>query len=304
MSSARPALVLINPHAGGGRARRLQPRIAAWLGREAPGVCCVVADDVAAAHAAIAAAGTGARIVLVGGDGTVHRMLPALVAGGCTLALVPQGSGNDTARALGVARLGWQAALRLALDGPASPMDLGECRAGERTTLFASSLTAGFDSAVGERALHGPPALRGLPRYLWATLREVAALRHWPLRVEADGQLLHDGPALFSSVLNTRTYGSGMPAAPHARIDDGRLDLVVAGRFSRAGTLAMLPRLLAGRHLGHPQVLSRPFTEMTVTCPVDVPLAGDGEAAGMARAWQIRVLPGALRAVRHATDPA
>jgi diacylglycerol kinase (ATP) len=236
--------------------------------------------------------------VLIGGDGTVHQMLPALVEHACELALVPLGSGNDSARALGVAKLDWQTALAHALRAPAAPMDLGRCKADGRSFWFASSLTAGFDSAVGDRAIRGPTFLRGLPRYLWATLGELAFLRHWPMTITLDGRTLHDGPVLFASVLNTPSYGSGMPVVPQARIDDGRLDLLLAGPFSRVGTSLMLPRMLAGRHLGHPMVQIEPFTTLEVHTPVDVPLAGDGEPAGTARAWHISVQPGALLVVR------
>jgi len=168
---------------------------------------------------------------------------------------------------------------------------------------FASSLTAGFDSAVGLRALAAPAWLRGLPRYLWATFGELAALQTWPMKVEVDDVTLHDGDTLFTSVLNTPSYGSGMPAVPHARIDDGRLDVLVAGRFGRVATALMLPRLLASAHLSHPRVTTRPFTRMTVTCAVGVPLAGDGEPLGEAREWRITVRPAALRVVRREAMP-
>ena len=60
--------------------------------------------------------------------------------------------------------------------------------------------------------------------------------------------------ALFASTLNTRTFGAGMPAVPHARIDDGRLNLLLAGDLSLLQTLLLLPRLLVGKHLSHSKV--------------------------------------------------
>jgi diacylglycerol kinase (ATP) len=304
MSDPAPALVLLNPRAAGGRALALHGPLTRWLATHAPGVPCLATEGIEAARDTIRQQPRGSRLVLVGGDGTVHQMLPALVEQVCELALVPLGSGNDGARALGVARLDWENALAHALRAPAAPMDLGLCRAEGRSTWFASSLTAGFDSAVGERAIRGPARLRGLPRYLWATLGELAALRHWPMTITLDGRVLHEGPMLFASALNTPSYGSGMPVVPQARIDDGRLDLLLAGPFSRAGTALMLPRLLAGRHIGHPLVRIEPFSTLEIRSPVDVPLAGDGEPAGTARAWQIAVQPGALRVVRCTDNPA
>jgi len=298
MALPEPALVLLNPCAAGGRAAALAEPVSRWLRDQAPDVACEVVDGIDAARDLISRQPSGSRVVLVGGDGTIHRMLPALVDRACTLALVPLGSGNDTARALGLTSLAWADALAHALHASASPMDLGECHFDHHCVLFASSLTAGFDSAVGERALGGPPGLRGLPRYMWATLGELAALRRWPMKITLDGTLLHDGAALFASVLNTPSYGGGMPAVPHARIDDGHLDLLVAGHFGRAGTVFMLPRLLAGRHLSHPRVRCLPFKELRVESPIAVPLAGDGDSEGSAFSWRIAVRPAALRVVR------
>ena len=329
-------LVLLNPQAAGGRAAQLaEPLRAALATRTGPATPLAVPASVAESLACLDALPRGSRVVLVGGDGTLNRLLPALHRGGHTLALVGAGSGNDSARALGVRGWPLARALDLGLDGPARPLDLGEARwqpAGEaplpvpgtpvpaaisgagrtevprsadaapghgaRRHLFMSSLTAGFDSAVGWRAQRGPRALRGLPRYLLATARELAALRNWPLRVWADGQLLHDGPLLFASTLNTPTYASGMPCVPAARLDDGRLDALLAGPLGRLGTLAVLPLLLAGWHLHHPRVRCRGFAELRIESPRPLPLAADGEYLGDCQALTVTVRPGALAAVR------
>ncbi|MBX3590122.1 MAG: hypothetical protein KF755_04350 [Burkholderiaceae bacterium] len=295
---AGPALVLLNPCAAGGRAWRLADPLRKQLNSVAPAAAFAVVDDVERARALLLERPEGSRAVLIGGDGTVHRLLPALVERKLSLGLVPVGSGNDLARALGLRGLAWPDALALALHGPASGCDLGELVTEHGAWPFASSVEAGFDAAIARRAAEGPQWLRGLPRYLWATLGELAALRRRRLRVIVDGELVHDGDALFASTLNTPTYGAGMPAVPGARIDDGRLDLLIAGRFGRLGTLLMLPRLLAGRHLGHPEVRTAPFTQLRVECVAEMPLAADGEPLAGARAVAVRVMPGALQAVR------
>jgi diacylglycerol kinase family enzyme len=299
-----PAIVVLNPRAGGGRARHLVGPISDWLARHAPRVRLHAVDGIEVAQAAVEAEPAGARVVVVGGDGTLHRMLPSLLDRACTLGIVPVGGGNDLARALGLDGLGWPQALGHALGAPAAPMDVGEYSDRKRRFFFASSLTAGFDSAVSLRAVLGPRWLHGLPRYLLATLREIAALQTWPVRVQADGELVHDGPALFVSVLNTPSYGGGMPAVPRARTDDGALDVLVAGAFTRLGTATMLPRLLAGRHLGHPRVRTRPFGRLAVEAGTATPIAGDGEPAGSADAWTIEVHPAALAVVRRSPDAA
>ena len=295
------ALVLLNPGAAGGRAARLATPISEWLRRQHPNSRLFISRGVEHAQLALAALPRGARVVVVGGDGTVHHLLRPLLANQLELAVVPMGSGNDGARALGVHRLGWQPALDHALQGAAHPMDLGEVQVDNAPPrLFASSLAAGFDAAVGLRATRGPRHLRGLPKYLWATLCEIAALRNWTIQVHADGITAHGGPVLFASVLNTPSYGSGMPIAPHARIDDGQLDLVVAGQFGRLGTLLMLPRLMLGQHLGHPKVSTRTVRSLQLSAQLPVPLAADGEPLAASSEFSVRIAPAALQAVTRA----
>jgi diacylglycerol kinase (ATP) len=306
-----PPCVLLNPHAQGGRAVRLWPALQQALSALDPQATLHQPDTPDEAARLMARLPARTRLVAVGGDGTLHRWLPALQAAGLELAVLPLGSGNDTARALGLQPLRADAApdavsaeLAVALRGHASPIDLGRVdwtdAAGQpHHRPFLSSLTVGFDSAVVRRTLGGPRWLRGLPRYLWATLGELARLRNWTVTVTRDGEALHHGPVLMASTLNTPTYGSGMPAAPEARIDDGRLDLLLAGPFGRPGALFMLPRLLTGTHGSHPQVQLQPCRRLCIDSPHDLPLAADGEWLGPARRITVTVLPGALRAVRR-----
>jgi len=290
-----PALCLLNPHAANGRCAALAEPL-----REAlPQVPLVLPENVAAARQRLLALPEGSRVIVAGGDGTVHQLLPALVARKLQLAILPGGTGNDLARALGLARMGWREALAHAQSAPASAMDLGEITAPEcGTQLFMSSLTAGFDAAIAIRAQAAPNWLRGQPRYLWATLNEIGRLRVYPLRVEADGQLLHDGPLLFASSLNTPSYGSGMPAAPGARIDDGELQLLRVGAFGRLGALAMMPLLLTGLHLRHSNIHLSAFKTLRLSSSQPVPLAVDGEPLPSATDISVRVQPQALHVVR------
>jgi diacylglycerol kinase family enzyme len=159
-------------------------------------------------------------------------------------------------------------------------------------------LAVGFDASVGNRALAGPKYLRGLPRYLLATLRELHNLRNWPLHVQADGQLVHEGDCLLASSLNTSTYGAGMPAVPHALIDDGRLNLLLASQFNRLQTLLMLPRLLTGTHLSHARIKCTPFKLALIKSAANVPVAADGETLGDALDIKLQVIPQALQVVK------
>jgi diacylglycerol kinase family enzyme len=295
-------LILINPHAAGGRARKLKGPIQAWceaLPAQSAPPQIVAPESIEKAHSLLSELPPRTRVVVVGGDGTLNQILPTLLHGGHEVGLVPFGSGNDCARAWGLHRLSWQQALAHALHARSSYIDVGRIELDNKVIrYFHSSLAVGFDASVGNRALAGPQFLRGLPRYLLATLRELAHLKNWYLKVEVDGLLKYEGPTLLASALNTPTYGGGMPAVPHALINDGQLNLLVGGRFNRLQTLWMLPLLLIGKHLGHPRIQCHACSNVTISNASLVPVAADGETLGFAAHIQVTCLPNALQVVK------
>ena len=295
-------LILINPHAAGGRARKLKGPIQAWceaLPAQSAPPQIVAPESIEKAHSLLSELPPRTRVVVVGGDGTLNQILPTLLHGGHEVGLVPFGSGNDCARAWGLHRLSWQQALAHALHARSSYIDVGRIELDNKVIrYFHSSLAVGFDASVGNRALTGPQFLRGLPRYLLATLRELAHLKNWYLKVEVDGLLKYEGPTLLVSALNTPTYGGGMPAVPHALINDGQLNLLVGGRFNRLQTLWMLPLLLIGKHLGHPRIQCHACSNATISNASLVPVAADGETLGFAAHIQVTCLPNALQVVK------
>jgi diacylglycerol kinase (ATP) len=290
-------VVLLNPHAAGGKAAALAEPLQKWLAQHEQPIVLEVPDSVPQARRLIDALPQASRVVVVGGDGTLNQLLPSLLKGEHTMALVPFGSGNDTARALGLYGLSWQKALAHGLAGAASQVDIGWAEFesyvnGQPQTYqvpFISSLTTGFDSSVGLRAINGPKWLRGLPRYLFATVRELVNFRAWRMEVTVDGVAVHSGKALFASTLNTQTFGAGMPAVPLARVDDGRLNLLLARDVSLLQTLLLLPRLLVGKHLSHPKVHTQPFQTMRINATKPVPIAADGEYLGLSQQITVRM---------------
>ena len=301
-NTSMAALILINPHAAGGRARKLKHPIQAWcdaLPAESEQPQIASPESIEIALALISDLPQRTRVAVVGGDGTLNQMLPALLHGGHEVGLVPYGSGNDCARAWGLHRLSWQQALAHALRARSSSIDVGRIELDNKAIhYFHSSLAVGFDASVGNRALAGPQFLRGLPRYLLATLRELVHLKNWLLKVKIDGLLIHEGATLLASALNTPTYGGGMPAVPHALINDGQLNLLIGGSFNRLQTLFMLPRLLFGKHLDCPRIQCYAFTNATIVCTALVPVAADGETLGFSSHVQVTCLPNALQVVK------
>lgn len=318
-SAGSPVLVLLNPRAAGGLALRWRPRIEAAL--LAMGVVWEVHVGASVDESGRwLAERPGRRVVLVGGDGSVGPLLPALLAGRHELGLVPAGTGNDLARALGLLGSGLESSLQRAVRDPALPMDLGQARwslaiparddpapAGDalQSAWFASSLTAGFDSVVAYRAETSRHRLPGQLHYLWATLAELRVLDTWSIQLSTTPPLPDQAqvpapPLHLCSVLNTPSYGSGMPVAPAARIDDGRLQLLRLRQATRPRLLGLLHRMLRGRHLGQPEVRLDDITRVTIRCDKPLPLGADGNHLGQARWLEVRCLPAALPVVRPA----
>jgi YegS/Rv2252/BmrU family lipid kinase len=297
------ALILINPKAAGGRAQKLFPLIQDHLNAH-PGpvkhIQIEMPESIDAGLHLLAQTKPNTRVVIVGGDGTLNQVLPGLMYSAFEIGLVPYGSGNDCARAWGLHGMMWQEALQFALSGKAQAIDLGQVElAAGQTHFFHSSLAVGFDASVGNRALAGPKFLRGLPRYLLATFRELAHLRNWDMRISVDGVTAHQGTTLLGSTLNTPSYGGGMPAVPHALIDDGKLNLLMGGQFNRFQTLLMLPRLLMGLHLSHSRIKTEAFLRAEINSSQALPIAADGESLGFSNQISIEVLPSALNVIRR-----
>src|SRR5439155_17429913 len=179
-------------------------------------------------------------VVAVGGDGTAHTALQAVAGTGTPLAVVPAGTGNDLALALGIPSDSVLAARAAAEDltaGIALPVDLG--RSAGR--WWSTVLCCGFDSLVTDRAnrLRWP---RGRRRYDVAILAELARLRPREVRLVLDGEE-RTVPVTLVAVGNTCWYGGGMKVCPDADPTDGRFDVTVVGPMSRLALVRSRPRL-------------------------------------------------------------
>lgn len=274
-----PVALLVNPTAARGRAVAIGQRVERRLREHGLDVTRVPA----------AAEATGADVLVVeGGDGTVHRALPALAGTPTALAVVPAGSGNDLAADLGIPA-DPMAAADLVVTGRIRRIDLGVV--GDQP--FATVLCTGFDSEVAARAnrMRWP---RGPRRYDVAVLAEVARLRPVPLTLEVDG-VRSEHLVTLVAVGNTRLYGGGLRICPDADPSDGRLDVTVVGPMSRRELLRVAPRLRSGTHVDHPAV-RRYRAAVVALSGAGLTAYADGEPLG-ALPLAVSIRPGALAVV-------
>ncbi|WP_231557263.1 diacylglycerol kinase family protein [Deinococcus sp. YIM 77859] len=305
-SCARYAAVL-NPNAGRGLAARVWPRLEAELYARGLSFEPITEPSGSAALARVGALPPDVGILAVGGDGTVGALLPALVGTGRALGIVPLGSGNDFAGMLGLRAGDFRAALsRLA--GPPQRVDAlrATILAGEgagTSRLLINGLGLGFDAQVAALMNRTPAALPGFGRYVWAALGALRDLRLTSVAVEVDGEELYVGPSALTAVMNGTRYGGGFHISPASDPRDGRLNVLASGPLTRRQLLALMGRVLPGRHLGHPQVYHRAGRVVTVRWAQPMALHLDGDPAGQVTALQVEVLPGAVTLLNGTGGP-
>jgi diacylglycerol kinase (ATP) len=287
------ARILLNPAAGRGRGARRRAALEKLARRHAlPLLVSAGPDDLVALARRCAAEGCE-RLLVAGGDGTYHHAAQGLAGTDCALVPVALGTGNDLARELGLP-LDAGRAVELGLEAPLERMDLG--RAGER--YFCGVAGSGLDSEVAEysRAIR---RLRGPLVYVWAVLVVLARFAPPDMRLEIDGERL-DGRVMLAAFANTRFFGGGMKIAPGAERSDGRLDVVVVRELSRAGFLAIFPRVYRGTHTGHPRCRVVRAARCRVAFDREMSCWGDGERLAPVgpEGLLIDLVPGALRVPR------
>lgn len=290
-------VALVNPVAGRGRGRRAGEAAVARLRELGAEVSELEGASAAEARELVAAALADRpdALVVVGGDGTLASILDQLVGAGVPAVLVPAGTGNDLARALGLPLGGAGSAARaaeLALSGRIRDIDIGEVSIGDRRTRFLTVAALGFDARVADRTnrLRRP---RGRTRYYLALVIELVRLRPLRFSLRVDGGPTEERPGILVAVGNTRSYGGGMPICPDADPADGAFDVTHVAPIGRLTLIRLFPSLLRGSHLARPEVRALRAAHVEISAPGLVVYA-DGERIGAGPA-RFAVLPGALR---------
>lgn len=276
----RQIALLANPTAGRGHAGQILDAVTARLAASGAAVEQLIGDD--AEHAlelARKAAADGVdTLVTLGGDGMVHVAVQALAETEVSLGVVPLGTGNDFARALGIPAGDPLAAADLVVRNHPRRIDLG--RTGD--SWFATVLAAGFDAAVNERA----NAMRWPHGDLRYTLAALSVIRSWkpvPYRLEIEdatgATTVREQEAMLLAIANTESYGGGLRIAAECDPADGLLDAILIKPVSRLEFLRVFPGVRQAKHLTHPAFERICARRITVSAP-GVIAYSDGERLG------------------------
>ncbi len=253
-----PLVMIVNPVAGRGRGLKIGNELHERL--DSLGVPHIfhttrkVGEATALAHASP----DNALVLSVGGDGTVQEVSRAVVQSGRTLAVIPGGTGNDYARALGIPS-GHLAALDYVLSRTFT-RKMDAIRVNESDWLFNAGGT-GFDTEV----VHKAQAFRflGAAAYLAGVFAALASFSYREVELEIDSQVLKQN-YLLACVGNGKCYGGGMKVNPEGKPDDGVMELIICRQIPKYKIPILLPRFVAGTHLNLPIIDVYKCRELTI----------------------------------------
>ncbi len=285
--STKKVGIIVNPTSGKGVGAEVGAATIALL--QGAGVTVVDlsgADQATANHSATEAIAQGFidALFVVGGDGTAQLGVNLCATTDVALGVVSAGTGNDTARALGLHNLELPDLVEKLLGTIEAPrqVDLMHCIGHGESFWSFGSISAGFDALCNARAnrMTWP---KGPSRYTLAMLAELTSFKPIRYRAVIDGHE-RNFQAMLCVAANAPSFGGGMLIVPHATVDDGFFDLLILHKISRPELLKVFPKVFKGNHVTHPAVEFVRCRELHLEAISEthgaMPCFADGEAKG------------------------
>jgi diacylglycerol kinase (ATP) len=263
----RRIAAIANPHAAGGRAGKLWPRIARELRTRLGDVTVRLTDS--AGHATSIARELLENgfdlIIAVGGDGTVSEVANGFLRDDqpinreAQLGILPIGTGSDLQRSLGIPSDVGEA-IEIVARGKPLAIDVGKAtlvgsEGGEQRRYFVNLASFGMGGAVAAGAKNSLAVLGGKAAFLWATFKMMAAYRGRQVEIELDGSG-HSLRFFITNVAvgNGRYHGGGMHACPKAILNDGQLEITVIEYLKPLEVLRDIRLLYSDNLYRHPKI--------------------------------------------------
>lgn len=238
-------IFIVNPIAGGGKAKELIPLIKSNMDKnnkrykiittKKPGEAIYIAKEQSKNHDII---------VAVGGDGTVNEVATGLIDNnGGVLGIIPGGTGNDMARSLDIPMEPIEA-LEVLCKGYKRNMNIGSVNG----SYFLNISSIGFDAEVVKNNINIKKKIKSGFSYAISVIYTLFSFKRKRLEINIDGEILNDNVYLLA-VGNGKYYGGGMKILPMAKIDDGYLDICIVSNLNKLKLLFLFPTIFKGNHI-------------------------------------------------------
>ncbi len=284
------AVIILNPAAGRGRANQVISDIQTWIKRVGWKTQLMFTERSGHAEQLAVTAPDCEMMIAAGGDGTLREVLNGTMrrkGNVPALGVLPVGTGNDFARCAGIG-LNLPNAFAVLEDRHTEKVDIGI--AGEKFWLNVAGM--GFDAVVAKRINQGFRFTTGTAAYILAVISELRRFEPIRLKIKTEEESM-EMLAVLCAVANCQSYGGGMCIAPNAKVNDGKLEVVLVGDMSKAEFLRQFPKVFKGAHLGHPKVQTWQTESIEIIGPADTPVLMDGELAAPG-GFRTRIIPGAI----------
>lgn len=241
----------------------------------------------------------------------VSRAVNLVAQRAVPLGIVPTGSGNDFARAVGIPRRTSEAVRRLleALQQPELPLrpvDALRLKSSFEPGFrwAANSVNIGFDARVNQRA----NAQRGVPRrlrYLAALAQEIPWFRavEFELQIDSEEEVVQHSALIC--IQNGSFIGGGIPLSRQGRPDDGWAEVSHIAPLSRPGLVVLFPLLMMRMHRWLRPLVTQRLRHIRIHVPEGVPVFADGDElhsgtseSGQGVDVEAELIPGALLLLR------
>lgn len=279
--AAERFLVLINPHADGGRSSNLRRRIAGALAdREVPFDLMEADDAATAVELSRRAARAGYRaVVAVGGDGTVAQALRGTAGTEVPVAILPFGTGNQLANNFGIPS-SLEGSIKTAVEGAVESIDLGRIN-GEYFALIAG---AGLDADVMADATTELKSKLGFGAYLYSGLKNVMTPRKAEYHIVADGREVRVQATMVLLANVGQLAAGGFPVevkvGPRVSFRDGLIDVCIYAPRNLPEMARMLWKVARQEFAGDDRMIFLQARNVRVEADPPVAAQIDGEPRG------------------------
>ena len=221
---------------------------------------------------------------LIGGDGTVNYFLNFYKTIRIPIVIFKGGTGNDFATKL-YGQITVNEQIHKILIAEPKYVDAAECNGRK----FINGVGIGFDGEV-LRSMSSIRLLGGHLGYLSIVIRKIFSFREQSFRIQYDEERLTD-KFLLLMITNSTTTGGGFMVSPEAKIDDGKLNMVLCKPQPVIKRLQYLPVIEKGKHLSRDFILHKEIDCIKIECDTETLAQIDGELIS-ATSFDIKVLPG------------
>ncbi len=215
------------------------------------------------------------RIYSIGGDGTLNEVLNGMAGSGCSLGVLPAGSGNDFLKSIYDSK-DYADILEKTISADAKPVDCGVVN----DRYFINIMSVGLDAEVGyysgrlNKKLHLP----GMLSYLAGIVIALAKGKiRFPVKITFDDTETIETEIALTACTNGKYYGGGFIPVPYTEFNDGVLDVCYVEGKGLFEILYLIPKYMKGTHVNMKGVNFRKIEKMTIRSEEELKINIEGE---------------------------